>query len=93
MNKLLNLLNNSNKNNKVLIYNAIIEAIDFLGLNKKLKKYNKENIDSINKLVEERDLARKKKDFKRADEIRKKLSEINIEIEDTETGTKWTKLK
>ncbi len=93
LNKLLNLLNNSNKNNKVLIYNAIIEAIDFLGLNKKLKKYNKENIDSINKLVEERDLARKKKDFKRADEIRKKLSEINIEIEDTETGTKWTKLK
>ena len=37
-------------------------------------------------------LLRKKKDFKRADEIRKKLSEINIEIEDTETGTKWTKL-
>ena len=34
-------------------------------IDEELKKYNKENIDSINKLVEERDLARKKKGFQK----------------------------
>ena len=45
--------------------------------------------DSIEKLIEERKEARKSKDFNRADEIRSKLSNMGIEIEDTSDGTIW----
>ena len=49
--------------------------------------------DTIKKLIQERDSARKNKDFTKADEIREKLKKINIEIEDTKEGTLWTKVK
>jgi len=45
--------------------------------------------DHIEKLITERNVARKDKDFKKSDEIRKKLSDMNIIIEDTKDGTKW----
>ena len=59
---------------------------DWLGINKA-----KEDLDvnSIEKLIEERTKARESKDFQKADEIRKKLSEKGIEIEDTPDGTIW----
>ena len=47
------------------------------------------NVDNINKLIKDRNDARKSKDFKKADEIRNKLTEIGIEIEDTPDGTIW----
>ena len=50
-------------------------------------------MDSIEKLIEERTKARKSKNFQKADEIRKKLSEKGIEIEDTPDGTIWRSLK
>lgn len=43
----------------------------------------------IEKLIEERRLARQNKDYSKADEIRKKLSDIGIELEDTPSGTKY----
>ncbi|MBF0121021.1 MAG: cysteine--tRNA ligase [Desulfobacterales bacterium] len=43
----------------------------------------------IDKLVSERNLARKSKDWKKADEIRKKLSDMNIVLEDRSNGTIW----
>ena len=45
--------------------------------------------DNIKKLIDERNAARKAKDFKRSDEIRKKLSDMNIILEDTKEGTEW----
>lgn len=47
------------------------------------------NVDNINKLIKDRNDARKSKDFKKADEIRNKLTGIGIEIEDTPDGTIW----
>ena len=53
----------------------------------------KENIDSeIKTLIKEREQARKEKNFKRADEIRKELLEKGIELEDTANGTVWKKI-
>ena len=45
--------------------------------------------DNIEQLIEERNQARKSKDFERADQIRNQLSSMNIEIEDTPDGTIW----
>ena len=43
----------------------------------------------IEKMIEDRQIARQKKDFKKADEIRDKLKKMNILIDDTTEGTKW----
>ena len=42
------------------------------------------------KLIEERNQARKNKDFAKADAIRAELAEKGIEIKDTREGTVWT---
>ncbi|HXI10878.1 MAG TPA: cysteine--tRNA ligase, partial [Thermodesulfobacteriota bacterium] len=44
----------------------------------------------IEKLIAERNEARKKKDFKRADEIRQGLLEKGIVLEDGARGTTWS---
>lgn len=46
--------------------------------------------DEIKALIEERNTARKEKNWKRADEIREELSRKNVVIEDTPQGTKYT---
>ena len=50
-----------------------------------------DNLDSefIENLINERKQARLSKDFNKADEIRNKLTELGIEIEDTPSGTIW----
>ena len=45
--------------------------------------------EEIEALIEERIQARKKRNFKRADEIRDQLKELNIILEDTAQGTRW----
>ena len=40
-------------------------------------------------MIEERQAARKEKNFKRADEIRNELLEKGIILEDTREGVKW----
>jgi cysteinyl-tRNA synthetase len=46
--------------------------------------------DEIEALIKARELARKGKDFKKADEIRKQLEEKGILLKDTPQGTEWT---
>ena len=58
---------------------------------KKTKFIEKKAIDPslIDSLVKERFEARKAKDWKKADEIRKKLSDMDVLIEDRPDGTIW----
>ena len=56
--------------------------------------YNRDTgaLDSeIEELIEKRTAARKAKDFKTADEIRDRLKEMGILLEDTPQGVKWTR--
>lgn len=75
---------------------AIKEAkqklLKVLGLEKAIEKEEKisdEEKELIEHLVAERDAAKKDKDFKKADEIRNRLKEKNIVLEDTRQGTRW----
>ena len=59
--------------------------------------YNEKNDDAdddaseIEALIEERTAARKEKNWAKADEIRNKLTEMGIVLEDTPQGVKWHK--
>ena len=63
---------------------------DFFALkeNKTLREFEIDR-DEIDRLVAERSKARKEKNWTRADEIRDKLKEWNIVLEDTPEGTSW----
>jgi len=52
----------------------------------------KEEKETIEELVMERERARKTKDFSRADQIRDQLKEKGIILEDTPYGTKWSRI-
>ena len=60
--------------------------------NKKALSISKKSIDpiEIDNLVKERFEARKSKDWKKADLIRKQLEDMNIKLEDGPEGTVWT---
>ncbi|MDO4632677.1 MAG: cysteine--tRNA ligase [Eubacteriales bacterium] len=65
----------------------IVELSDILGL---IVEKEEELLDAdIEKLIEERQAARKAKDFARADEIRGILLEKGIVLKDTREGVKW----
>ena len=53
------------------------------------KEENNADDEKINKLIEERTLAKKEKNYQKADEIRKELLSMGIEIMDTPQGVKW----
>ncbi len=56
--------------------------------------YNRNTADldsEVEALIEQRTAARKAKDFKTADEIRDRLKEMGITLEDTPQGVKWTR--
>lgn len=68
----------------------LIELTSVLGILAKTKG----NLDAeIETLIEERQNARKNKDFKRSDEIRDLLKERNVVLEDTPQGVKWSYAK
>jgi cysteinyl-tRNA synthetase len=63
------------------------ELTDVLGL---LYNRKKQSLDErVEALIEERQAARKAKNFKRADEIRDELKAEGIVLEDTPQGVKW----
>ncbi|BCJ87360.1 cysteine--tRNA ligase [Effusibacillus dendaii] len=68
-------------------FEVISEFLDVLGLAKK------ESTDplavEIEQLIEERTTARKNRDFARADQIRDRLTELGIILEDTPQGVRW----
>jgi cysteinyl-tRNA synthetase len=69
--------------------NLFNELTKVLGIAQK----SDDTLDSeIEKLIEERQQARKEKNWKRADEIRDNLKEMGIELQDTPQGVKWRKI-
>lgn len=70
-----------------LLKEEIIELSDICGL---IVEKQAEFLDAdIEKLIEERQAARKAKNFARADEIRDELLDQGIILEDTREGVKW----
>lgn len=69
------------------VRDLIVKLTDVLGLIAEVKE---EILDGeIEKLIEERQAARKAKNFQRADAIRQELLEKGIVLEDTREGVKW----
>ena len=78
-----------------LAIQLIKKAIDILGLNLKEEKESDNKFDEnkkieIEKMIEDREIARQNKNFKKADEIRDKLKKMNVLIDDTSKGAKWS---
>ena len=78
-----------------LAIQLIKKAIDILGLNLKEEKESDNKFDEnkkieIEKMIEDREIARQNKNFKKADEIRDKLKKMNVLIDDTNKGAKWS---
>lgn len=70
-------------------YKILMEFDEILGLKIGETKLKEELPEDAKKLIKEREDARKRKDWKRADEIRKELLGMGIIIEDTPEGVKW----
>lgn len=69
------------------LLDTIVHLSDVLGL---LVNKEAEVLDEdIEKLIEERQAARKEKNFKRADEIRDQLAAMGIILKDTREGVQW----
>ena len=70
-------------------YDVLMELAKVLGI---LSKKEELLEDEILSLIEERNYARKNKEFSRADQIRDELLEQGIVLEDTRDGVKWKRV-
>jgi cysteinyl-tRNA synthetase len=80
------LAKNNNEELAKLRYNC-----DLIGIkNNKVKSdISAKDKEVVKKLIIERELARKNKDFAQADLIRDKLTSLNVDLEDTPDGATW----
>ena len=88
-------LKKNSSSNENLVF-LIKQALKILGLY--IKKNQSANINiteeekiMIEKMIQQREIARKNKDFRKADELREKLKEMRIFLDDTSGGTIWKK--
>ena len=92
VNKTFSLIDNNalSASSKVNIVNALDKVDSIIGVvNYSVKD---SSIDQkIEKLIKMRDEARSKKDWSKADEIRNKIYDLGVVIEDTSEGTIWKK--
>ena len=89
----LKVLSKSNTNKKALeeILSLFHEMTDVLGILYNAKSNNNSlDVNEIESLIKEREIARQEKNWKRADEIRDELKSKNVIIEDTAKGTKYS---
>ena len=83
----VNVTEESSKATVELVLNTVEKLCDILGI---ITEKKEEILDSdIEALIEERQAARKAKNFARADEIRDQLNDMGIILEDTREGVKW----
>ena len=80
--------NKLSRNESQEIYRLILSFDRVLGVIGEIKKEEKLPKEA-EELVQQREEARKAKDWRRADEIREKLKAMGIIIEDTSQGVKW----
>ena len=81
---------NSSKAFTETLKKEIAELCDILGLKTEKKE---ENLDAeVEALIEQRQAARKAKDFAKADEIRDKLLAMGIQLKDTREGVQWKRI-
>ena len=88
---------NVNADSSIEFLNAILlivnTLLNILGIDLSKSENNSDiDIELIEKMIGERTEAKKAKDFAKADEIRKRLLDMGIELEDTRQGVKWKKL-
>lgn len=83
----LNTDDSSSKKYLETLKKEIVTLSDVLGL---IVEKQEESVDAdIDKLIEDRQAARKNKDFAKADQIRDELLKQGIILEDTKEGVKW----
>ena len=82
-----NVNENSSKEFAGGLYEELFKLSDVLGL--KIEKKEEILDKEIENLIQERQAARKAKDFKKADEIRDELLKKGIILKDTREGVKW----
>ncbi|MCD7766945.1 MAG: cysteine--tRNA ligase [Lachnospiraceae bacterium] len=82
--------NLTSANSKELVQAVYGELVDLCGILGLIVEEKEELLDAdIEALIEERQAARKAKNFARADEIRNQLAEQGITLLDTREGVKW----
>ena len=92
-------LNDVHEKNKEVVEKVLQFYEDYgtsiLGLEYSSQPTEEEQLpqEEIEYLIEERETARKNKDWKTADEIRDKLSRMGIVVEDTAEGVRWKKYR
>ena len=98
INEEINKLSSASKDEKVKIKSNLISTGKILGILENDPKewlgYSQQNIENseeIERLINERNEARRNKNFNLADTIRDTLKEKGIEIEDKDKGTVWRK--
>lgn len=91
--ELIRFTNSFDENTSVYIvksaYKLLLDFSSVLGI-----LYKEDDVldEEIEKLIEQRNVARKNKDFKKADEIRDLLKKQNIELKDTKDGVIWKRV-
>ncbi|MEB3058401.1 cysteine--tRNA ligase [Parvimonas sp. D9] len=92
--ELIRYANTFDENTDLKVVKGAVKLLsDFASVLGLLYKEDDDNLDEkVEKLIEEREEARKNKDFKRADEIRDALKEMNIELKDTRNGVIWKRV-
>ena len=92
--ELIRYTNTFDENTDLKVVKGAVKLLsDFSSVLGLLYKEEDDNLDEkVEKLIEEREEARKNKDFKRADEIRDILKEMNIELKDTRNGVIWKRV-
>jgi len=77
------------KNNAKKIINFMQDIDKVLGI---LKENEEKLSPELKKLIEEREKARKEKDYAKADRIREELKQKGVILEDTKGGVRWKKV-
>ncbi len=72
-------------------YELILEFDKIFGLKLDEIKVEEKIPEEIQKLIDQREEARKKKDYKKADEIRNKIKQMGYELQDAKEGVKVRK--
>jgi cysteinyl-tRNA synthetase len=92
---LFELLNELNTKNDLYLANLLYKLLSSLGcLQTSIKDYLQPSLNldlDIENMIKIRDEAKKTKNYKLADEIRQKLFQFGISLEDTVNGTIWRK--